>query len=179
MKLLWIDLEMSGLDVTSCRILEAAALVSDIQLCELEAYEAIVYQPPEVLAAMDSWCTKQHGESGLTAAVANGRPERDVEDALLGIVDRHWKRDDRPILCGNSIHTDRRFIDAWWPRLASRLHYRMVDVSSFKVILRERYGIKVEKKGGHRALGDIRESISELQQYLSYLDLTRLGSGRS
>lgn len=176
MKLLWVDLEMSGLDVSSCRILEVAASVTDIQLAELETLEAVVYQAPEVLHAMDSWCTKQHGESGLTAAVANGRPEREVEDALLGLVDRHWKRDDRAILCGNSIHTDRRFIDAYWPRFASRLHYRMVDVSSFKVILRERYGIKVDKKGSHRALGDIRESITELQHYLSYLDLTRLGA---
>lgn len=174
MNLLWLDLEMSGLDVSSCRILEVAAIVTDIRLKELETYEAIVHQPPEVLSAMDAWCKEHHGKSGLTKAVATGRPELEVEADLLALVERHFKKDERAVLAGNSISTDREFVRAYWPRLASRLHYRLLDVSSFKVVLRERFGIKVEKVGAHRALGDIRESIKELESYLGYLDRTKL-----
>ena len=169
-----MDLEMTGLDVTKCRILEAAAIVTDLQLNELETYQTIVYQPPEVLAGMDGWCRDHHGKSGLTKAVATGVPEREVEDTLLEIVGRHFQKDDKAVLCGNSISTDRDFIRAYWPRLAARLHYRLLDVSSFKVLFKERYGVKVEKAGSHRALGDIRESIKELEHYISFIDLSRL-----
>ncbi len=177
MKLLWIDLEMSGLDVSTCRILEVAAIVTDLELEEHDSYEAIVHQPPEVLQAMDAWCREHHGKSGLTRAVATGKPEAQVESEVLALVDRHFGRDERPVLCGNSISTDREFIRAYWPKLAQRLHYRLLDVSSFKVVFKERYGVKVEKAGSHRAVGDIRESIRELRQYLSYLDISRLPKG--
>ena len=173
-RLLWLDLEMSGLDVDACRILEVAAIVTDLQLNELDTYEAIVYQEQEVLDAMDEWCTRQHGQSGLTAAVANGTPESEVETALLGLVDTYWSKKERPVLAGNSIATDRDFIRRWMPRLASRLHYRLLDVSSFKVILKSRHGIRFDKAGSHRALGDLRESIGELGHYLSFLDAERL-----
>ena len=174
MKLLWMDLEMSGLDVQACRILETAVIVTDLALNELETYEAIVYQPPEVLAGMDGWCREHHGKSGLTKAVASGKPETLVEDELLALIERHFAKDDKPVLCGNSISNDRDFVRAYWPRLAARLHYRLVDVSSFKVIFKERFGVKHEKAGAHRAVGDIRESIDELKHYLSFLDLQRL-----
>ncbi len=173
-RLLWLDLEMSGLDVDACRILEAAAIVTDLELNELETYEAIVFQPPEVLAAMDEWCTRVHGESGLTAAVANGKPEAQVEDELLELVGRYWKRSGRAVLAGNSIGQDRKFVDRYWPRLAATLHYRMVDVSSWKVVLKNRWGIDFDKRGAHRALGDIRESIGELRHYLGLLDPSKL-----
>ena len=173
-RLLWLDLEMSGLDIDACRILEVAAIVTDLQLRELDTYEAIVHQPQAVLDAMDSWCTRQHGASGLTAAVATGRPEAEVEAEVLALIDRNFGEDVRPILCGNSIGTDRAFVDRYWPRVSARLHYRMVDVSSWKVILLERFGVQYTKKGSHRALGDVRESIGELQHYLSLLDRTKL-----
>ncbi|RYZ99713.1 MAG: oligoribonuclease [Proteobacteria bacterium] len=168
MNYLWIDMEMSGLEVSQCRILEVAAIITDADFKGLESYEAIVYQEPAVLTAMDAWCTKQHGESGLTAAVASGKPEALVEQELIAFIDKHFKPNERPILCGNSIGQDRKFIDAYMPDLAKRLHYRMVDVTSFKVILQDRIGSDFKKNDSHRALGDIEESIGELKHYLSF-----------
>lgn len=172
--LLWLDLEMSGLDVDACRILEVAAIVTDLSLDEVAEFHRIVYQPPGVLESMGEWCRKQHGLSGLTKAVPNGSPDEVVETALVEFVQAHWGRRERIVLCGNTISTDRRFIDRYWPKVAERLHYRMVDVSSFKVILNAKYGVSFEKKGGHRALDDIRESIAELKHYLSLIDVDRL-----
>lgn len=169
MKYLWLDMEMSGLDVTKCRILEVAAIVTDHEFQPLENYHAVVYQPPEVLAAMDAWCTEFHGKSGLTAAVAKGTPEPEAEKQLLALIARHFPENERPVLCGNSIGQDRKFIDAYMPELSKRLHYRMLDVTSFKLVFNERYGVRYEKKGSHRALDDILESIAELKTYLSHV----------
>ncbi len=169
MNYLWLDMEMSGLDVQKCRILEVAAIVTDENFAPLENYEAIVFQAPEVLAAMDEWCTENHGKSGLTAAVAKGLPEPEVEKALLALIGRHFTAKDRAVLCGNSIGQDRKFIDAWMPALSSRLHYRMLDVTSFKLVFNEKYGVKYDKKGKHRALDDIHESIAELKHYLQFV----------
>lgn len=167
---LWIDMEMSGLDVAQCRILEVAAIVTDSTFTPKESYHAVVYQPPEVLARMDAWCTENHAKNGLTAAVAKGAPESQVEQQLLQLVERHWPDDaERPILAGNSIGQDRKFIDAYMPALSKRLHYRMLDVSSFKIVFNDLYGIRYEKRGSHRALDDILESIAELTLYLSHV----------
>jgi oligoribonuclease len=169
MKFLWIDMEMSGLELTKCRILEVAAVVTDLELKPLESYEAVIFQPPEVLEAMDEWCKENHGKSGLTAAVASGKPEAQVEQELLALIGSHFQESERPILCGNSIGQDRKFIDAYMPVLASRLHYRMLDVTSFKIIFGTRFGIEFPKKGSHRAVDDIHESIAELSHYLSFV----------
>jgi oligoribonuclease len=168
-KFLWVDLEMSGLDVSQCRILEVAAIITDHNLQPLEQYEAIVYQDESVLDAMDAWCKQNHGKTGLTAAVKTGKPELQVEADLIALLDRHYTKDERPVLCGNSIGQDRKFIDAYWKKLAERLHYRMVDVTSFKEIFREQLGIEHKKKGAHRAVDDIKESIAELGFYLSFV----------
>jgi len=173
---LWLDLEMSGLDVDTCRILEVAAIITDLELREVASYEAIVYQPAEVLESMDAWCTRQHGESGLTAAVATGQPVEVVDTQVAELAGRFWKRSDRAILAGNSIATDRRFVDRYMPKLAGKLHYRMLDVSSWKVMLKGRYGVDFAKAGAHRAVGDIRESIAEMGHYLSLLDTEKLAS---
>ncbi len=167
---------MSGLDVDQCRILEVAIIVTDLELNEIETYEKVIYQPPEVLAAMDTWCTEHHGKSGLTAAVAEGAPEDEVQRQVRALIDRHWRSGQKAILCGNSVGTDRKFIKHWWAEVAGRIHYRIVDVSSWKVIFQERFGVNVRKAGGHRALDDIRESIEELKTYLGFLDLERLSS---
>lgn len=169
MNYLWIDMEMSGLDVSKCRILEVAAIVTDSTFTPKESYHAVVYQPPEVLAAMDAWCTENHAKSGLTAAVAKGAPEPQVEQQLLQLIDHRWPANERPILAGNSIGQDRKFIDAYMPTLSSRLHYRMLDVSSFKIVFNDLFGIRYEKRGSHRALDDILESIDELKLYLSHV----------
>jgi oligoribonuclease len=169
MNYLWIDMEMSGLDVSKCRILEVAAIVTDRNFAPLETYHAVIFQSPEVLAAMDAWCTENHAKTGLTAAVAKGLPEPQVEQELLQLISRHWPEKDRPILAGNSISQDRKFIDAYMKSLSQRLHYRMLDVSSFKIVFNDRYGVRYEKQGTHRALDDIRESIAELNLYLGHV----------
>lgn len=169
-KFLWVDLEMSGLLVESCRILEVAAIVTDDTFQELGTFARIVKQPKFVLAAMDDWCTKTHGESGLSAAVLQeGVPEGQVEQDFLAFIDQHFASSERPVLAGNSISQDRLFIDYYWKKVARRLHYRMLDVTSYKLLFQGKFGIEFKKQGNHRAIDDIRESISELKHYLSFV----------
>ena len=168
-KFLWLDMEMSGLDPASCRILEAAAIVTDEKFQELGSFERIIKQPDFVLDAMDDWCTQTHGASGLTASVRKGTPEREAERDFVAFIDKHFTGDEKPVLCGNSIGQDRKFIDHHWKRVAARLHYRMVDVTSFKVIFNNCLGIMNNKTGKHRALDDIKESITELKYYLGFV----------
>ena len=170
-RLLWIDLEMTGLDETQDSILEVAAIVTDVALKPLEELHRVVFQPPAVLESMNDWCKKTHGESGLTAAVPNGTQLPQVEKELLDLISRHFSEKDRPVLCGNSINNDRRFIDRHMQALSRRLHYRMIDVSSFKEVFRDRYAVEFKKKNTHRAVDDILESIRELEHYLSFVSI--------
>jgi len=167
MKLVWLDMEMSGLDTNQCRILEVAVQITGENFAPLACYEAIVYQPPEILNAMDDWCRETHSKSGLTVAVAKGKPEKEVEKEILDLLNQHFTDQERPILCGNSIGQDRKFIDHYWPELAKRLHYRMLDVTSFKIVFSNLFKMDFHKTGSHRALDDIKESIAELKFYLS------------
>lgn len=169
MKLLWLDMEMTGLDVEKERVIEVACIVTDKNWKELGTYEAIVKQPESFLDGMDEWNTKQHGKSGLTEAVKNGKEPEIVEKELMDFVNQHWRTRERPILAGNSIHQDRKFIDKYFVNLEKRLHYRLLDVSAFKVVYESWHNIKYKKKEGHRAMGDIRESIAELRYYLSFV----------
>jgi len=162
---------MTGLDDQKDHILEVAAVITDMDFKPLEQYNKIVKQPQAVLDGMNDWCKKTHGASGLTAGVPGGAELAGVERELVAMLDGYFKPDHRIVLCGNSIGNDRRFIDRHLPLLAARLHYRMIDVSSFKEIFREKYGIKVEKSDKHRAIGDVFESIRELQTYLSYVQV--------
>lgn len=163
--LLWLDMEMSGLDVEKERILEVAAIVTDLDFREIETYHAIVKQPREVLDRMDDWNRKHHGESGLIEQVLTvGRDERDVENELIGIVNRRFG--EPAVLAGNSISQDRSFINRYMPQLARALHYRMLDVTAWKILMNEKFSVKYEKKNAHRAVDDIRESIAEMQLYL-------------
>jgi len=167
----WIDLEMTGLDEKKDQILEVAVVVTDGDLQVQEEYHRVVYQPPSVLENMNDWCKENHGKSGLTAEVPGGAPIDRVEKELLALCDRHFGQKERIVLVGNSVGNDRRFIDAYLPEFSKRLHYRLIDVSSFKEVFRERYGIKFEKKNAHRAVGDIHESIKELEHYLSFVKI--------
>lgn len=167
----WIDLEMTGLDDARDSILEVAVVLTDMNFQTLKEYQQVVYQPEDVLANMNDWCKKHHGESGLTAEVPNGKPLASVEKDLLALIDAHYPKNEKVVLVGNSIHNDRRFIDRWMPEFAKRLHYRLIDVSSFKEVYRNRYGIKFEKKNTHRATADIYESIRELAHYLSFVTI--------
>lgn len=161
--LLWVDLEMTGLDPDSQRILEVAAIVTDWTLKPLSTYHAVVRQNPEVLAGADAWCKEQHGKSGLLAAVPKGKPEAVVEAELVELAQAHA---DPILLAGNSVYFDRRFIRRYWPDLEALLHYRMLDVSAWKVVMSGKYGIEFRKTEAHRALDDIKGSIEELEHYL-------------
>jgi oligoribonuclease len=169
-KFFWVDMEMTGLDPEACRILEVAAVVTDVNLKPIDEYHAVVRQPKRYLDAMDEWCTTQHGKSGLTAAVKKGEPLKDVEAELVRLAKKHFKRGGI-VLCGNSVGQDRKFIDRYMPRLAKLLHYRIVDVTSFKEIFRAKFAVELEKGDAHRARDDIFESIAELAHYLKFVSV--------
>lgn len=166
-KLLWVDLEMTGLDPSRDRILEVGAIVTDWQLQEIAAYETVIHQPESILDLMDEWCVTQHGTSGLTERVRNSQvSEQEAEAQLIAFAREHCGEDKKLLLCGNSIHMDRRFIEKQWRDFDALLHYRMLDVSAWKVVFEGRFKKKFAKPEEHRALGDIRGSIMELKYYL-------------
>jgi oligoribonuclease len=166
--LVWIDMEMSGLDPGTCRILEIATIVTNGKLEILaEGPDLVVHQGSEVLDAMDEWCTRHHGESGLTAQVrASTIDEAEAERLTLEFL-AQWTQAGASPLCGNSVHQDRRFMARYMPRVDAFLHYRLVDVSTIKELSRRWYPeLKPPlKRETHRALDDIRESIAELRFY--------------
>jgi oligoribonuclease len=169
-KLLWVDLEMTGLDCNSDVILEVAAEVTDFNFKTLASYEAIITQPEEKLALMNDWCVQQHTSSGLLDRLRSvGRPENEVIHELIGFIQAQFG-DEPAILAGNSIHNDRQFIKTWWPEVDKLLHYRMLDVSSFKILMQSKYNTPFAKKEVHRAFDDIQASIAELQFYLERLN---------
>lgn len=168
-KLLWLDLEMTGLDTKNDVILEIAAEVTDFDFKTLASYEALIDHPAEKLDEMNEWCLKQHTESGLLERIKReGQPEKEVVHQLVGFIKAQFG-DEQAILAGNSIHNDRNFIKTWWPEVDELLHYRMLDVSSFKILMQAKYGVVFNKKDVHRAFDDIQASIAELQYYLSVL----------
>lgn len=169
-KLLWLDMEMTGLDVEKEVIIEVAAIVTDLNFNELAHYETVVHQPQHYLDNMDAWNKEHHTKSGLVKRVEFGKDIRLVEKDLCHIVDTQFvNNSEKPVLAGNSIGQDRLFINKYMPDLAKRLHYRMLDVSSWKVIFNKKFGVKVNKSEKHRALEDVRESIIELKTYMSYI----------
>jgi oligoribonuclease len=165
-KLLWIDLEMTGLEVKEDRIIEVAAIVTDFDFNELATYESVVHQNESIIKSMNDWSKEHHAASGLTSKIAKAPKEERVKKELIKFVKNNFK--EPVILAGNSVHTDMKFITAWWPELKPFLHYRMLDVSAYKIIMQNKYHIIYKKKETHRALDDIRESIAELKFYLSY-----------
>jgi oligoribonuclease len=167
-KLLWVDLEMTGLDPQKNKIIEVAAIATDWNFKEYATFESVIHQPPTVLEHMDAWCKTQHGASGLTERVkASKMTEAEAEKLLIGLIDAHFNGDKPVILAGNSIHMDRRFIIEAWPKLDKKLHYRMLDVSAWKVVFEGKYRKKFAKPENHRALEDIRGSMEELKYYMN------------
>jgi oligoribonuclease len=172
-KLFWIDLEMTGLDVTKEVIIETAALVTDYSFNILDKYETVVNQPQNYIDNMDQWNKQHHTDSGLVSKIPYGKTPDQVEEDLLNLIKKHWpkieKKEDKPILAGNSIQQDRLFIDKYWTKLGATLHYRMLDVSSWKIIFNNKFNKKYDKKNAHRALDDVVESINELKFYLGHI----------
>lgn len=167
--LIWIDLEMTGLDPDNDYIIEIATIVTDADLNVIaEGPTMAVHQPDSVLDGMDEWCTNQHGKSGLTQRVKDSTiNEREAEQRTIEFLLEHVDKGASPI-CGNSIGQDRRFLYRHMPELESFFHYRNLDVSTIKEIAR-RWRPEVldgvQKKGSHLALDDIRDSIEELRHY--------------
>src|SRR5712692_9588115 len=167
--LIWIDMEMTGLQPDSDRIIEIAMLVTDSQLAQLAAAPVlVVHQPDSVLDAMDSWNKSVHAKSGLIERVrASTLAEADAEREALAFLAAHAPAGVSP-MCGNSICQDRRFLARWMPRLEAWFHYRNLDVSTLKELVRRwkpEAAKGFSKEGKHEALADILESIEELKYY--------------
>jgi oligoribonuclease len=167
--LAWLDMEMTGLDPDRERIIEVAIVITNAQLEIVgEAPVLVVHQPESVLAAMDDWNKNTHGRTGLVERVRASRlAESDVEERMLAFLAEHVPSRTSP-MCGNSICQDRRFLARWMPRLEAYFHYRNLDVSTLKELVRRwkpDLAKGVTKQGKHEALADIHESIDELRYY--------------
>ena len=169
--LIWIDLEMTGLDPMEDRIIEIATLVTDKNLKVLEEGPSLaINQSDEMLKGMDEWCTTQHGRSGLTDRVKNSSiSEATAEAVTIAFLDKYVPQGRSP-MCGNSICQDRRFLARWMPELEEFFHYRNLDVSSLKE-LAIRWAPELcegfSKESSHLAMNDIKDSIAELKYYRS------------
>jgi oligoribonuclease len=167
--LVWMDLEMSGLDPKTCVILEIATLITDKDLNLMEQGPALViHQPDNILDNMDDWNKKHHKESGLTESVKDSKTTlAEAEQKTLDFIAKYCKENSSP-LCGNTIYQDRRFLIEYMPKLEAYLHYRLVDVSTIKELVKRWYGPEFRappKKQKHKALDDILETIEELKFY--------------
>src|SRR6201995_4076955 len=179
-RLVWIDCEMTGLDIERDALIEIACLVTDGELNIIdEGVDVIIKPPPEALDQMSEVVRTMHTSSGLLEELSEGVTVDEAQESLLSYVPQHIKEPRTVPLCGNSIATDRWFIARDMPELDNYLHYRMVDVSSIKELARRWYPrvyfASPVKHGGHRALADIRESVQELRYYREAMFVPRPG----
>jgi len=176
--LIWIDLEMTGLDVDQERIIEMATIVTDSDLNILaEGPVLAIHQPQILLDNMDAWNTKHHNRSGLVKRVQESNMhEVQAEQETLAFLSQYLKPNQSP-MCGNSVHQDRLFLTKYMPELAAFFHYRNMDVSTIKELAKRwRPDLSFKKSAKHLALDDIRESIAELAFYKAHflsLDIPR------
>ena len=169
-RLVWIDCEMTGLDLRADALIEVAALVTDFELNVLgDGIDVIVKPPQEALDQMDEFVRSMHTSSGLLEELDSGLTMGEAEEKVLGYIKERCADGSRPPLAGNTVATDRSFLARDMPDLESFLHYRIVDVSSIKELSRRWYPRAYfnapAKSGNHRALADIQESIEELRYY--------------
>ncbi|XXF77811.1 oligoribonuclease [Myxococcaceae bacterium GXIMD 01537] len=171
-RFVWLDLEMTGLDPDDCAIIEIGVIITGPNLKPLDEIERVVWQPEETLARMEPVVREMHTRNGLLAKVRTSTTSlRVAEREVMELVAHHCQLGEG-ILAGNSIHTDRRFLIKYMPMVERYLHYRMLDVTSLKVLARAWYpGLTEQRKGPteHTALADLRASISELQHYRDHL----------
>jgi oligoribonuclease len=170
-KLLWMDLEYTDFDYANGLMIEVSVEITDFNFQTIANYEARIKNNPkklvERMALNTFWQEYPANREDFIRNNDQGKDIKQVEDELLALIDEHFK-DEVVILAGNSIHADRRVIQQHWPRLDIRMHYRMLDVSSFKILMQGKYGVKFEKKNLHRAFDDIQASIAELDFYLDW-----------
>ena len=171
--LIWIDIEMSGLDPDKDVVLEVAAIITNAQLETVaEAPVLVVHQPDSVLDNMDDWNRKTHGKSGLTQRVKDSKlNEAEVADRMVAFISQYVPQNASP-LCGNSVHQDRRFMVRHLPKFEAWFHYRNLDVSTLKELARRwkpELLAGLVKHGKHEALADIQESIDELRYYRQHM----------
>ncbi len=169
-KLLWIDLEMTGLNPEKDKILEVAAIATDMNLSEVATFEAVVKVDDKLMKSRmvgDFWEKNHVSRDALQAQNTTGKPVAEVEKELLAFIDKYCTKE--IYLAGNSIHQDRKFIEREMPTLNKKLHYRMLDVSAWKIYFENALNKKFTKPENHRALDDINGSIEELRWYLTFL----------
>lgn len=168
--LLWVDLEMTGLDPEKDRILEIAVIATNWDLEKIAEYTAVVKVPKRLIRKRmvgEFWEKNKEAYDGLVRQNTVGKKVKVVEKELLELIEMQFGEE--VYLAGNSIHQDRKFIDREWPKVGQRLHYRMLDVSAWKVFFEHAKGKKFRKRETHRALDDIQGSIEELRYYASML----------
>lgn len=177
-RMVWMDLEMTGLDVKKDRILEISCLITDKDLSVVaECPTLVIHQPDNVLSSMAEWSIKQHGKTGLTDASKNSTlTTEEAERLLLEFLKSHIPEKSCP-LAGNSIYMDRMFLNTYMPSLNDYIHYRMIDVSSIKELCRrwnpQVFSKQPDKLLAHRSLDDIKDSIEELKFYKQHLFRTQ------
>lgn len=170
-KLLWVDLEMTGLDPKQDVILEIAAEITDFKFKTLASYEARIKQPQKiVLDRMQKntwWREFPENRDEFVQKLEEGTPLKQVEQEMITLIKEQFGNE-LAVLAGNSIYNDRNFIKQWMPNLDLKLHYRMLDVSAWKVFMQGRHHEVFEKREVHRAFDDIQASIAELEHYLEW-----------
>lgn len=170
-KFLWVDLEMTGLIPEKDVILEVAAEITNLEFATLDSYEARIQHRRDIVAKRMQeniwWKDFPDNRDHFLEHAQGGKPLAAVEKGLIQLVE-HYFGDEPAVLAGNSIHSDRAFIRQWMPELDLRLHYRMLDVTSWKMIMESVYGVRFDKPEVHRAYEDIQASIAELQYYLDW-----------
>lgn len=169
-KLLWMDLEMTGLEPEKDRIIEVAAVATGWDFEPIATFTAVVKVPEKLMKERmvgEFWEKNAQARADLMAQNADGESAAEVERRLIEFVKKYFG--DEVILAGNSIHQDRKFVDREWPELARKLHYRMLDVSAWKVVFEGKFKKRFMKPELHRALDDIQGSIDELKWYLEMM----------
>jgi oligoribonuclease len=179
-QLVWIDCEMTGLNLAADALVEIACIVTDGELNAVdEGIDVLIKPPAEALDGMPEVVREMHTSSGLLTELASGLTLAEAQELVLAYIRQHVPESRKVPLCGNSIATDRSFLARDMPELDAFLHYRMIDVSSIKELARRWYPrvyfASPEKRGGHRALADIRESIRELRYYREAVFVPRPG----